>query len=88
MGFANLAVHLSKFEQGNLAFINLLQKGALHRLYNEYLNQDRREEFKDVLINIFAYLFTNKPLPIFTYDDISEAVNYLFYKLFSFFSLF
>jgi hypothetical protein len=63
-GFATVATHLSEFEPGNLLFVELLQKGAFHRLVKKY-GEEQRAELKAILVNIVANLFTDKYLPIY-----------------------
>uniref|UniRef100_A0A1I8AIS0 Helicase ATP-binding domain-containing protein n=1 Tax=Steinernema glaseri TaxID=37863 RepID=A0A1I8AIS0_9BILA len=62
VGFAYTAVHMQQFEPGNLLFAHLLQKGALHMLCKQY--EEKKSELKQVLVNIFAHLFTNRRLPL------------------------
>lgn len=68
-GFANIAVHLSVHEPGNLLFVHLLQVGAFHNLQKSMA--DTPSEFKQTLVNILAHLFTNRKLPV-EYNKYSE----------------
>ncbi|KAH7725269.1 DEAD box protein/DEAH protein box helicase [Aphelenchoides avenae] len=76
-GFAIVAAHLSKFEPGNLLFVEFLQRGAFHRLSEKY-GETQKAELKRILMNILAHLFTNKPLSIYgNYDARSHAKQHV-----------
>lgn len=61
-GFANIAVHLGVHEPGNLLFVHLLQRGVFHSLQKSM--EGEPAQYKQVLVNILAHLFTNRRLPV------------------------
>lgn len=53
-------------------FTVVVQSGILHHLIKEF-DDDDKASAKELLLNVVAHIFTNKFLPIYSYNEFATA---------------